>query len=247
MDISTSMPIKRTALTLSTLIVSMLTLQAEESHRSMALDDIPYGIEAVAQYRSEYNYRGFILAQDSIDLQLGAQYAFDNTTYIDAALWFGSEIGKGDFTGTGTMAELSKELGDFTLSLGATYRSYSSSFFEDGVSAELGASYQLSQNCNLSALATYDTGAEGWYSNIQLAYYHRINDDSYLNLSGGLSAVDDFYQRRGLNDSFAKCSYTYNINQSVSVSPYIGTSILLDSDDTGSDSLHGGVYFAVSF
>ncbi len=228
-------------------LVGLLTLNAASQGGASAVDDIPYGIEAVAQYRSEYSYRGFILAKDTIDLQLGAQYAFNDTTYLNSTAWFGSEIGDGDFTEGGLRANLLKDLGAMTYSLSGTYRSYSNTFFEDGANIEVAAIYHFNQLIDFSGRIAYDTGAEGWYANFETNYYHRLNDDSYFNFSGGISAVDSYYLRDGLNDVFAKLSYTYNINQSVSVSPYLGSSILLDEDDFGSDSLYAGIYFAVSF
>ena len=223
-------------------LIGLLPLSA-----SSAVDDIPYGIEAITQYRSEYNYRGFTLAKESLDLQLGAQYAFNDTTYVNTAAWFGSEIGDGDFSEAGLRVDLLKDLGELTFSLSGSYRSYSNTFFEDGSNIEAAAIYHFNKLIDFSGRIAYDTGAEGWYANLETNYYLRINDDSYFNLSGGISAVDSFYLRDGMNDVFAKVSYTYNINQSVSVSPYLGTSLLLDEDDSGGDSLFAGVYFAISF
>jgi hypothetical protein len=226
-------------------LTGLLSLTA--AGQAGAMDDIPYGVEAVAQYRSEYSYRGFILAKDSIDLQLGAQYAFNDTTYLNSAVWFGSEIGDGDFTEGGLRADLLKDFGAMTYSLSGAYRSYTNTFFEDGTNIEAAAIYHFNKLIDFSGRIAYDTGAEGWYADLQTNYYHRINDGSYFNLSGGISAVDKYYLRDGLNDVFAKLSYTYNINQSVSISPYAGTSVLLDKDDIGSDSLYAGIYFSVSF
>lgn len=228
-------------------LAGLLPLSAANPSSASAMDDIPYGIEAVAQYRSEYSYRGFILAKDTIDLQLGAQYAFNDTTALSSTAWFSSEIGDGDFTEGGIRAELLKDTGAMTYSFSGTYRSYINSFFEDGLNIEAAAIYHLNQLIDFSGRIAYDTGAEGWYADLGSSYYHRLNDDSYLSLSAGISAVNKYYSRDGLNDIFAKLSYTYNINQSVSISPYVGTSVLLDNDDTGSDSLYGGIYFAVSF
>ena len=228
-------------------LTSLLPLTAAGQAGSSAIDDIPYGIEAVAQYRSEYNYRGFILAKDSIDLQLGAQYAFNNTTYLNSAAWFGSEIGDGDFTEGGLRVDFLKDLGPMTYSLSGSYRSYSNTFFEDGANIELVAIYHFNQHFDFSGRVAYDTGAEGWYANLETIYYHRINDDSYFSLTGGISAVDQYYRRNGLNDAFAKLSYTYNIDQSISISPYLGSSLLLDKNDIGSDSLYAGIYFTVNF
>ena len=241
------MPAKLKSSFLSLYLASLFSLHAADQGGPNIGDDIPYGVEAVAQYRSEYSYRGFILAKDSIDLQLGSQYAFDDFTYLNSTAWFGSEVGDGDFTEGGLRADLLRDFGSMTYLLSGTYRSYTNSFFEDGTNIEAAAIYHFNQIIDFSGRIAYDTGAEGWYANLESNYYHRFNDDSYFNLSGGISAVDKYYLRDGLNDIFAKLSYTYNINQSLSISPYLGTSLLLDSSDTGNDSLYAGIYFAVSF
>ncbi|MFD2158391.1 hypothetical protein ACFSW8_05735 [Rubritalea tangerina] len=234
------------------LAVSLSLLSLHQAHGAnprgaSAINDIPYGIEAVTQYRTEYNYRGFILAQDALDFQLGSQLAFNNTTYLNAAAWYGAEVGDGDFTEAGFLADLRKDFDLLTLSLSGTYRSYSNTFFESGTNIEAAAIYHFTREFDIAGRVAYDTGAEGWYSNLAAHYYFRLNDDSYINLNGGVSFVDKYYLRSGFNDFFAKVSYTYNINQMVSISPYVGTSILLDNKDLGRDSLHGGIYFAVSF
>ncbi|MFC5050004.1 hypothetical protein ACFPK9_05210 [Rubritalea spongiae] len=212
-----------------------------------ASEEIPYGIEFLAQYRSEYNYRGFILAQDTLDLQVSSQLAFNKTTYLTGAAWFGTEASDGDFSEAGFLADLRKDIEQWTLSLSGSYRSYSNSFFENGANIEAAAFYQWNTQFQSSAHIAYDTGAEAWYSSIESSFYHRINDDSFLNFDIGVSAVEDYYSRDGLNDAFGKISYTYNINQSLSISPYIGTSILLDNKESGRDSLYGGIYLAVTF
>jgi hypothetical protein len=212
-----------------------------------AANDIPYGIEFLTQYRSEYNYRGFILAQDTLDAQLSTHYAFDKTTYVNGAAWFGSEIADGDFTEAGFLADLRKDIDQWTLSLSGTYRSYSNSFFENGVNIEGAAFYQWNTQFHSSGRVAYDTGAEGWYGSLETGYYHRLNDDSFFQFDIGVSAVDSYYTRSGFNDAFGKFTCTYNINQSVSISPYLGTSILLDNKETGRDSLYGGIYLAVTF
>lgn len=220
---------------------------AVDPRETSATDDIPYGIEFLTQYSSEYNYRGFILAQDTIDVQLSTHYAFGKSTYINGAAWFGSAVGDGDFTEAGFLADLRKDIDQWTLSLSGTYRSYSNTFFENGVNIETVAYYQWNSMFQSSAHIAYDTGAEGWYGSLETGYYHRINDDSFFLFDVGVSAVENYYSRDGFNDVFGKLTYTYNINQSVSLSPYIGTSVLLDDKETGSDSLYGGIYLAVTF
>lgn len=213
----------------------------------LAIDDIPYGVEAVTQFRSEYNFRGFQLAEETTSFQLGLRYAANDTTHLNVAAWHDSENGEGDFSEAGALLALGKDIGDASFGISTTYRSYSHSLFENGLNLEASASYLLTENLTTSANIAYDTGADGFYTELKTAYYVRINDDSFLNLSSGISLVSDYYQLSGLNNAFAKISYSYNINSSVSISPYIGGSLLLDNQENRSDSLNAGIYFAVSF
>ena len=209
--------------------------------------DIPYGIEAVTQYRSEYNFRAFDLANETIGFQLGANYALDNSTTLTTTLWQDSETGDGDFAEAGALVSLAKDIGETTFSLSGIYRSYSNSFLESGTNIEAAVHHNLTDNLSSSATLAYDTGADGLYAELSLQHYHRINDKSFLSVTGGISYVEDYYQLSGLNDTFVKVGYTYNINQSVSIAPYIATSVLLDNTENRRHSLHAGAYFAVSF
>lgn len=239
--------ISRTIPTLCALSLCTSSLIAANPRGASAVNDIPYGIEFLTQYRSEYSYRGFILAQDTIDAQLSTHYAFNKSTYVNGAAWFGTEIGDGDFSEAGFLADLRHDIDQWTFSLSGSYRSYSNSFFENGANVEAAAFYQWNTQFQSAGRVSYDTGAEGWYGSIETSYYHRLNDESYFLFDVGVSAVDSYYTRSGLNDIFGKLTYTYNINQTVSISPYLGTSILLDNTETGSDSLYGGIYLAVTF
>ena len=238
-------------LTLPSLLLFTLSAPAllaqNNTQSDYSLADIPYGLEFLTQYRSEYNDRGFTLADDTLDLQLAANYAFNSTTSLDAAVWYAAEVGDGDFTEVGVLADLQKQIDQWTLSLSAGYRSYSNSFFEDGSNIQAAAFYQWNTAFESSARIAYDTGAEGWYSDIASSYYHRLNDHAYLVLDLGVSFVDDYYTRSGANDAFGKISFTQNINQSLSITPYLGASLLLDDYESASDSYYGGIYLAVSF
>lgn len=225
--------------TASALVISSLLASAET--------EVPYGVEALTSYRSEYTYRGFQLADETLDFQLSSQVALDDSTSINLAAWYGTGLSNSDFSELGLFADIRKNSGQFTYALSGTYRDYSQTFFESGVDIAASVTWHVSDSWDLGIVAAYDTGAEGWYTELNSSYYYRISDNSYVTLKGGVSGVSDYYSRDGLNDLFAKFSYTYNINKSVSISPYIASSVLLDSDDAGQDSFFGGVYFAVSF
>lgn len=214
---------------------------------AFAETSIPFGIEALTAYRSEYVYRGFELANDTIDFQVSSRISLNDTLSINAATWFGTAADDENFNEFGLFVDLRKDIGDMTYAIGTTYRDYDDTFFNDGFDIAAGATWHINKCTDLGASLSYDTGADGWYGEIFSSYYYRINDSSFLSLRGGVSAVDGYYGREGFNDVFAKLSYTYDITPNVSVTPYIASSILLDSDDLGSDSFFGGVYFAVSF
>ncbi|WP_018970705.1 hypothetical protein [Rubritalea marina] len=231
-----------------TLLLALLSGNVSAiGEEEIKLNEVPYGIEALAQYRSDYRYRGFSLADDTLEFQLSSLYALSNHSSIQAAAWYNSATGDGDFTESGLMAGLHHQIQKFQIGASLSYRDYQNSLFESGVNAELLAGWGFNDSITFTLRGSYDTGAKGWYSDLAGNYLIPLGSSSYLDLKLGLSAVSDYYSRNGLNDFFATLEYTYNINNSISLTPYIGNSTLLDNNDTGKDSFHGGVFFAVSF
>lgn len=71
--------------------LSSLTLLALCLPTSLTADvenDIPIGIEAVTGYRSAYVYRGFELAESTLDFQIEAEIAINNNTFINVGAWY---------------------------------------------------------------------------------------------------------------------------------------------------------------
>jgi hypothetical protein len=53
-----------------------------------AQDEIPYGIEVLTGYRSEYIDRGFSLAQDLLEVQLGTEIAINDDWRLELGGWY---------------------------------------------------------------------------------------------------------------------------------------------------------------
>ena len=180
-----------------------------------------------------------------MEFQLAGQIALSNTHTIDLGLYFDTATGDGDFTETAAFIDFSKNIGDLTYTAKLTLKDYTNSTFKSG--ADIGGSINWIYNdtIDFTALLTYDTGAKGAYGEIKASAYKEISDSSYLLFSSGVGATADYYDRSGLHHLFAKLEYTHNISDSVSISPFVGTSIGIHDD--AQNSLHGGIYFAVSF
>ncbi|MGJ8657291.1 MAG: hypothetical protein ACSHX6_12650 [Akkermansiaceae bacterium] len=235
---------------LSIISLTCLSATAAESTIDKVTDgEIKYGLEGLTTWRSEYMYRGFKLADKSMEFQLAGQVALSNTETIDIGLYFGTATGDGDFTEAGAFIDFSKNIGDLTYTAKLTLRDYANtqlkSQFKSG--ADLGGSvnWVLNDTIDFTALLTYDTGAKGAYGEIKASAYQEVSNSSYLLFSTGVGATADYYDRSGLHHIFAKLEYTYNISDSVSLSPFVATSIAIH--DEAENSLSGGVYFAVSF
>jgi len=207
--------------------------------------ELKYGIEALTTWRSEYVYRGFELAENSMEFQLAGQVALNNTDTIDLGFFYGSAGSEGDFSEASAFIDFSRNIGDLTYTAKLTLREYTHSTFESG--ADLGGSvrWAVNENIDLTGLITYDTGAEGFYFEGKFGYYRQVSDDSYLTFDAGLGAVADYYGRNGVHQAFSKIAYTYNINDAVSISPYVQMS--LGIHDQAEDHVVAGAYFAVSF
>ncbi|BDS08661.1 hypothetical protein NT6N_37010 [Oceaniferula spumae] len=217
-------------------------------------NDIPLGIEAVTGFRSEYVYRGFTLAEDSVlDFQIEAEIALNDHTLLNVGGWYATETGRGDYDEAAGFAKLrflkSEKL---TIGLSATYRSFNHSVFEDGVDLGIFGTYEFCKDFGITAGAYYDTGAEAWYANVETNWSKTISDKAYFSLKTGVSYVNDYYGRDGINDVYSRLSLTYHISEAVSVTPFIGASLLIDDDSTvpgviNDDSAYGGIWFVVRF
>jgi len=124
-------------------------------------------------------------------------------------------------------------------------QSTSHDLFESSFEGLTSLTYHINDNTSAKAFISYDTGARGFYSSLSLKYYQDLSKNSFLTFNVGSSFTYDFYDRDGVNDLFARITYTHNINDYISASPFIGSSIQLE--DNTSDILYGGLLFEVSF
>lgn len=226
----------------SILSFACLSIQAaEESLNS----EIKFGFEGLTTWRSEYMYRGFKLADKSMEFQIAGQIALSNTETLDVGVYFDTATGDGDFTEAGTFIDFSKDIGDLTYTAKLALRDYTNSTFKSGADIGGSVNWTMNETFDFTALLSYDTGARGAYGEIKATAYKGITDDSFILFKTGIGATADYYELSGIHHAFAKLEYTYNISDNVSVSPFVGASIGIN--DEAVDSLHAGVYFAVSF
>lgn len=217
-------------------------------------DDIQLGIETVTGFRSNYVFRGFELAESTLDFQVEAEIALNQHTVLNVGGWYATETGDGDFDEAAFFTHLRFEKSDeLTIGLSATYRSFSHSMpplsvnFEDGVDIGIFATWHISRDLNATVGAYYDTGAEAIYGHIETQWSKPVSDKAFVALKTGFSYVGDYYGRDGFNDAYGRLSFTYHISDTVSVTPFVGGSVLLDSDDIGGDQAFGGLWFEVRF
>lgn len=207
--------------------------------------DIPLGLEAVTGVRSDYVYRGFNLAGSLLDFQLEGEVALRDDLFLNAGGWAATEIGD-DFAEGAAFLDLRFQAGDqFTLGGSATYHAYDHAFFENGVDVGAFFTWFAGEDVDLTIGAHRDFGADAWYAKAETSWSRRLSDDAFLAVSGGLSVVDGYYGRSGWNDVFGRASVTYNVNRSVSLTPFVGWS--LEIEDGDGDEVFGGLWFEVSF
>lgn len=217
-------------------------------------DDIQLGIEAVTGYRSGYVYRGFELAESTLDFQVEAEIALNDATFLNVGAWYATETGDGDFDEAAVFTHLRFEKTEkLTIGLSAAYRTFSHStpplsvMFEDGVDLGIFTTYNFCRDFSATAGAYYDFGAEAWYGHVETRWSKAVSEKAYVSLKTGVSYVDDYYGRDGMNDAYGRLSFTYHISETVSVTPFVGGSVLLDDNDAGDDQAFGGIWFEVRF
>lgn len=207
--------------------------------------DIPLGLEVLTGYRTAYVDRGFKLASDLIEVQLGGELALSDILMLEFGGWYGTGTGSGSFDQTEGFLSLRYDAENWDVSLDTSYRGYSHPVFEDGFLLGPSANWYPNDDWRVGALLHHDTGASGWYGAVETAWSQPTGRDSFVSALIGVSAVSDFYGRDGLNDAYGRLSWTYQFNRHVAVTPFLGTSVGLDS--AASDHLFGGLWFEVNF
>jgi len=217
-------------------------------------NDIPLGIEAVTGFRSEYVYRGFTLTEDTVlDFQVEAEIALNDHTLLNIGGWYATETGRGDYDESAAFVKLRFLKSDkLTFGTSATFRSFNSAVFEDGIDLGIFGTYQFCKDFGITSGVYYDTGADAWYGNVESNWSKTISDKAYVSLKTGVSYVNDYYGRDGINDLYTRLSLTYHISDAVSVTPFVGASFLVDDDSTvpgviNDDSVFAGLWFIVRF
>jgi len=210
--------------------------------------DIQWGFEGVTGYRSSYIYRGFKLADSTIDFQLEGEVAINDQLSLNIGGWYATETGNGNFDESAGFMHLRHQTTEhLTLGLSGTYRNFNQSIFREGVDLGAFATWHFCRDFGITLGGNYDTGARGWYGNLETNWTKPISDKAFFSLKTGVSAVNDYYTRNGFNDVYGRLSVTYNFSDTVSFTPFVGGSALLDSDDIGDNNAFGGIWFEVRF
>jgi len=211
-----------------------------------AAEEIPLGIEVVTGYRSEYIQRGFKWANSVVDVQAEAEIALTDDIIASLGAWYTTATGSGDFSEAAAAGGIRWEDENLTLALDMTWRSLNNSVYEDGLDIAPSIAWQFSEDFGIAGGLAWDTGADGLYAFAETRWSHPLGLTSFLSADAGLSCVSDYYDRSGLNDLYARISYTKVLNRSVSITPFAGTSIPLQSDGE-TNRLFGGIWFEVNF
>lgn len=215
--------------------------------RAEVENEIPLGVEVVTGLRSDYVYRGFHLAGSTLDAQIETEIALGESVLLGAGGWVASEL-SGDFSEVGGYLEIRRAFGDLVEIGGTfTYQGRENGPLADGNDLSVFLQMFPARDWDFKLLGSHDFESNGWYSAFEGGWSYRFNDDTYLALSGGVSWVDDYYARKGFNDFYGRASLTYTINNTVSVTPFAGWSLLLDDDDTENDRVFAGLWFEVVF
>jgi len=209
-------------------------------------NDIKLGIEAVTGMRSGYVYRGYDLADASLEFQLQAEFALSNQSALNFGLWHLAES-DGDFSGSSAYLELDHRIGEQLWFGGSiTYRELDHSPLDSGV--DLGAyfRYRPHDDWTLSGELHYDFAADGWYAETDLEWSKPLSDSAFIAIRNGVSFTSNYYGGDGFHDIFTRISLTYALSDTISFTPFVGSSISLDNS-ARDDEAYAGFWFEVIF
>lgn len=211
--------------------------------------EFPLGVEVVTGLRTDYVHRGFQLAGSVLDAQIETEYTLQQDLTLVLGGWIASEL-SGDFSEIGGSILLEHTLTEL-FTVGGGFQSFNrdNGPIPDEQNLSLYFQFFPNQDWDLKLLASRDFEGNGWYSALEGGWSYRLSDDAFLSLKSGVSWVNNYNQRDGFNDFFGRISFTYLINNSVSVTPFAGWSVLFDDDEINdeTDRIYSGLWFEVVF
>ena len=222
------------------LITSPQILRAEDDK------EVPLGIEAVTGIRSNYIFRGIELSQTSLDFQVQAELVLNDKTSFHFGVSHLAES-SADFSETSPYLELSRYLrDDFLIGASFTYRDRNEGLLSSGFDFGLFSNYAINDDWLWRNEINFDFGEDAFYINTEIEWSHVINKDSFISIRTGLSYANGYLDRTGLNDFHTRLTYTYNISDVVSVTPFIGSTTTIASNNQN-NTVFGGLWFEVIF
>lgn len=205
-------------------------------------DLIPVDFQFSAGMRSDYVQRGLHYAHNTQDFQARMDIDFGDYSTFSSQFWIHSAIDD-DFSEIGGLIEYTKTLDSLTYIFSAGYRELADSVFDSGLEASMGLSYELKPSHFLQGNLLYEGGAEGWYANVEYVHARDWKEKHSLLMKLGLSAVNDYYDAKGWHDAYGSLDYTYTVSDTVSITPYVGFSLV----EKGKNRVFGGVWLEAQF
>jgi hypothetical protein len=206
---------------------------------------IPWGIEAMAGYRTELVHRGYQIADEVYDYQLEGEYALADQWMLNFRGIHAQGNGISNFSELTGLVELRYDHTWYSAGWSMGYRDFQSTFIRDGWESGPFVTFHLSENWDLRADCVYDQGAESFFSTAQVLWSKSLGQSSIVAAQGGVSYADDFYGSKGFHNLDARLSYTYFLIPNVSLSPFVAASVKLD--DAADDVALAGMSFDVTF
>lgn len=207
-------------------------------------EDLVWGIETVTGLRSDLVYRGFDLADATLETQVETEVTLGANYALGLAAWHSAESSD-NFAETGLGVNLRRDFEKVSLTLSLDYHDFSESLFQDGADLGLKAQWFLTENWDLAIKGHYDFGAEGSYFAMEGGWSHPLSEKLFLAAESGVSALENYYARSGMNDFYGRLSVTYNVNSFLSLTPFLGYSVGLAEGTE--DTAFLGLWLAVTF
>ncbi|MDB9741727.1 hypothetical protein OAB00_02615 [Akkermansiaceae bacterium] len=216
--------------------------QAQVDEIEEAEKELFLGFEAVTGFRTSYLYRGIERAENTLDFQAHGFYSRSEHLHFEYGAWYAAEEGSGDFKEYGFLLNYIEERGDFTFYLGAKHTETSNFIFNSVTEINYSSTYNFNADNQLTLLASYETNHEHIYGELTYNGFYDLNKNSYLSYTLGVGSYLDYFDTGSLTHGFGRFSYTYNLTEQVSVTPFAGFN-LAEDDDT----FYGGIWFETSF
>lgn len=215
---------------------------SEEMRRS----PIHLGVQLMTGVRTDSIWRGREIAHQVLESQIASSFALNNDWALSGEFDYNHGFSSRETSHATLYSELQYYLGEeMTVGPLAAGQWFNNCVFRNGM--DLGGVWRWNptRDWETQVQCLYDTGQEGWYSQIAVTWQPLISESTAWQSTIALGGVKDYFGTSGANEVMLRTGFLIRMGAYFRLQPFIAYSWGVGNENTR--RLYGGCWFIWQF